>query len=61
MEWIYKLFCTCLDLDTVSKIWDLWLYFGEFILFKTAIAILYLLKSDLLNKDYDDIIFIIKN
>ncbi|XP_058814152.1 uncharacterized protein LOC131678032 [Topomyia yanbarensis] len=55
MQWFLTLFCTCLPIDSVLRIWDLILIEGSDILLRTALAIWGLLESRiLLTKTADD-------
>ena len=62
IEWFYTLFCRAFDLCTVGKIWDLFITYGEVILFKTAIAIFTIIEHEILDdKGFDETLFIIRN
>ncbi|XP_062701985.1 uncharacterized protein LOC109622744 isoform X2 [Aedes albopictus] len=55
MQWFLTLFCTCLPINSVLRIWDLILIEGSDVLLRTALAIWGLLESRiLLTKTADD-------
>jgi len=54
--WFITLFARNLPLPMVARIWDLYLVQGEVLLYKTAIAVLRLLKSKLLAMDDDEVL-----
>ncbi|EAT33292.1 AAEL014425-PA [Aedes aegypti] len=55
MQWFLTLFCTCLPINSVLRIWDLILIEGSDVLLRTALAIWGLLESRILvTKTADD-------
>eukprot|EP01017_Pseudomicrothorax_dubius_P036491 TRINITY_DN5229_c0_g1_i3.p1 TRINITY_DN5229_c0_g1~~TRINITY_DN5229_c0_g1_i3.p1 ORF type:complete len:263 (-),score=49.78 TRINITY_DN5229_c0_g1_i3:355-1143(-) len=60
VEWFFTLFSRAFTLSTVVKLWDLFLYNGECILFKTALAVVGQAEEELLDKDSEDIIVYIR-
>jgi hypothetical protein len=54
--WFITLFARNLPLPMAARIWDLYLVQGEVLLYKTAIAVLRLLKSKLLAMNDDDVL-----
>lgn len=60
IEWFYTFFGRAFSLPTVLKIWDLMLYHGEVVFFKTALAIFHLLQDHLKNGSYEECIGTVK-
>ncbi|KAL4468939.1 hypothetical protein ABPG72_009759 [Tetrahymena utriculariae] len=61
IEWFYTLFCRAFSFSTIAKIWDLMLAHGEVIFYKVGISIFGCVERDLLDKDFDDSLFLIRN
>jgi len=53
MEWCMTLFCKRLALDVVGRIWDCYMVFGEEFVYRTAVGILSVLNSELLDKPFE--------
>lgn len=51
MQWFLTLFCTCLPINCVLRVWDLVLIEGSDVLLRTALAIWGLLE------EYDELYF----
>ncbi|KAL4461444.1 hypothetical protein ABPG74_016068 [Tetrahymena malaccensis] len=61
IEWFYTLYCRAFSFTTIAKIWDLMLTHGEVIFYKVGISIFGCIERDLLDKDFDDSLFLIRN
>ena len=55
-DWIESIFTNILDIKIASKIIDLYLIFGEYVLIKSAITILKLMEDALMNLNIDEIL-----
>lgn len=60
VEWAYTFFSRAFELELASKIWDIWLCEGSSVFFRTALAILELVEQQLLEKDYEGTLHLIK-
>jgi len=56
LEWSLTLFCKRLPLEVVGRVWDLFFVLGELTVFKTAVAILTILKPKLLGEPFGKIL-----
>eukprot|EP01156_Anaeramoeba_ignava_P008167 Anaeramoba_ignava/a356560_12.p1 GENE.a356560_12~~a356560_12.p1 ORF type:complete len:382 (-),score=114.37 a356560_12:33-1010(-) len=54
IDWFMTIFSNVLPLDITSRVWDCYFFFGEPFLYRTGIAIIRLLKNNLLNHIFDD-------
>ncbi|EAR98652.2 rab-GTPase-TBC domain protein (macronuclear) [Tetrahymena thermophila SB210] len=61
IEWFYTLYCRAFSFSTIAKIWDLMLAHGEVIFYKVGISIFGCIEKDLIDKDFDDSLFLIRN
>lgn len=55
-DWIESIFTNILDIKIASKIIDLYLIFGEYVLIQSSITILTLMEDTLINLDVDEIL-----
>lgn len=60
IEWFYTMFGRAFSLPVVLRIWDLFVYHGEVIFFRTTLAIFELLQEQLKGKNYETCIATIK-
>ena len=58
-EWFMTLFTRAFELRLVTRVWDLFFLDGIFVLFQTAIAILSMLESQMIDVEMDEILPII--
>lgn len=61
VEWFYTLFCRAFSMPTVIKVWDLFIYEGEVVFYKIALAIFSIIKDELIGLDFDSTLFFIRN
>lgn len=47
VEWFFTMFGRAFSLPVVINIWDLYLYYGEIVFFKTAICIFNLIENEI--------------
>ncbi|CAG9771053.1 unnamed protein product [Ceutorhynchus assimilis] len=52
LDWIYTIFAKAMPLDVACRIWDIFLRDGYEFIFRTALGILHLYQSALLNMDF---------
>ncbi|ESN96049.1 hypothetical protein HELRODRAFT_146853, partial [Helobdella robusta] len=52
IDWIFSIYSRCLNLDLASRVWDVFFRDGEQFLFRTALGILKLFQSELLDMDF---------
>ena len=60
IEWFYTMFSRSFSLETVWKVWDLFVYYGEAVLFRIGLGIFEQLKGLIEKLDYDECIETIK-
>jgi hypothetical protein len=53
IEWFYTFFGRAFTLSTVLRVWDLFVYYGEVVFFRTALAIFDLMQEHLQGKNYE--------
>ena len=55
------LFTRAFDLKLVTRVWDFYFLDGIFVLFKTAIAILYMLEEQMIDGEMDEILPVLQH
>uniref|UniRef100_A0A7S1EQV6 Rab-GAP TBC domain-containing protein n=1 Tax=Timspurckia oligopyrenoides TaxID=708627 RepID=A0A7S1EQV6_9RHOD len=55
LNWVMTMFSRVLSLDATSRVWDMYFYEGDVVIYRTGIGILKLLQSSLLSKHFDEI------
>jgi len=55
------LFTRAFDLKLVTRVWDFYFLEGIFVLFKTAIAILYMLEDQMIDGEMDEILPVLQH
>ena len=55
------LFTRAFDLKLVTRVWDFYFLDGIFVLFKTAIAILYMLEDQMIDGEMDEILPVLQH
>ena len=53
VEWFYTVYARSFTFKTVNKIWDLFLYEGEVVLYKVGLSILRIIGSKIINCDLE--------
>lgn len=61
IEWFYTLFCRAFSFPVVAKIWDMMLTQGEVTFYRVAVSIFTCIEKELLDKSFDDSLFLIRN
>ena len=56
LNWAFTMYAKILPLDTACLIWDTYMLEGELVIFKTALALLKIQKTQLLNCSFDQAI-----
>ena len=57
LDWILTAYSKPLPLDISSRIWDCYLLYGDFYLFKVALGILKMMEKRLINQAFDSVAF----
>ena len=60
-EWIIAMYSNIFQLDLSSRIWDSILYFGEFYIMKTALAICVCISETQDMSSFENVVLIVKN
>lgn len=60
-EWIVALYSNIFPLETSARIWDQYLYYGDFFLLKTAIAICLCLEQSVSSDNFEMLVLLFKN
>jgi len=53
IEWFYTMFGRAFTLPVVLRLWDLFIYYGEVVFFRVALAIFELAQEHLRGRSYE--------
>jgi hypothetical protein len=56
MEWFVTIYSRTLSQEVSVRVWDLYFYFGEIVLFKVGVAVLKTMQADILSKDISEVL-----
>eukprot|EP00003_Mantamonas_plastica_P022973 TRINITY_DN4013_c0_g1_i3.p1 TRINITY_DN4013_c0_g1~~TRINITY_DN4013_c0_g1_i3.p1 ORF type:complete len:321 (-),score=105.76 TRINITY_DN4013_c0_g1_i3:98-1060(-) len=59
IDWVLTIFSKALSLDVASRIWDNYVYHGEWFLIRCAVALLSVLQGEMLGAVFDDCMFLL--
>ena len=60
-EWIVAMYSNIFDLEITSRIWDNIMYYGEFFIIKTGLAICHCVEQKTSIDSFENIVLIVKN
>lgn len=60
-QWFLTLFAVNFPFDVLVRIWDIYIFEGEKTIYRIAIAILQKNEDELMAKEFEDLMIVIKN
>eukprot|EP01016_Furgasonia_blochmanni_P043546 TRINITY_DN5933_c0_g1_i1.p1 TRINITY_DN5933_c0_g1~~TRINITY_DN5933_c0_g1_i1.p1 ORF type:complete len:337 (-),score=57.15 TRINITY_DN5933_c0_g1_i1:62-985(-) len=61
VEWFYTLFSRSFTFENTLKLWDLFLFHGEVVIFRTGLHLLKMIEPKLVKLDYDGTLFLLRS
>lgn len=61
INWVMSLYCGALPLDTVARIWDIYMLDGDVAIFRAALGILKLLQPKLITMNFEEMAYLLSH
>ena len=61
VEWVMTLYAKALPLDIAAHVWDLFMRDGEIVIFRVAVALVHLLRDELIFATFDQCLTLLNN